>query len=157
MFRKREFFQNRHEDIWRAGAFLALGAGAGAGLMYLLDPERGTRRRAAIRDKTVSTVHEMEKTVARRGEDLANRITGVAAEARGLLRRGPVPDETLAARVRAELGRLVSHPRAVEVQAHEGIVTLRGAVAPDEMAHLLDGIKHVGGVAHIENQLAGAA
>jgi hypothetical protein len=125
--------------------------------MYLLDPERGARRRALIHDKTAATIHEAEKSITRRKEDLENRIAGAAAEARSLFRKAPVADETLIARVRAELGRLVRHPRAVEVQAHQGVVTLRGAVAPTELPALLHGVQRVRGVHQVENQLAGAA
>jgi hypothetical protein len=92
MFRKKTFLPPR-PDLWQAGAFFAIGAGAGAGLMYLLDPERGARRRALIHDKTAATIHEAEKSITRRKEDLENRIAGAAAEARSLFRKAPVADE----------------------------------------------------------------
>ena len=39
---------------------LVLGALLGAGLMFLLDPDRGRRRRARLRDRIVHGVHEAE-------------------------------------------------------------------------------------------------
>jgi len=42
----------------------------------------------------------------------------------------PVDDDVLVERVRAHLGRAVSHPHAVDVGAADGVVTLRGPTAP---------------------------
>lgn len=141
---------------YRNGAFLALGAGAGAGLMYLLDPNRGAYRRAVIREKTLSSVNGVKKGFVHKGQDLANRATGMVAEARGVFVCEDVPDQKLEARVRTELGRLVTKPKTVEVTAHDGVVTLRGWAPAEEMKELLDRVAHVRGVARIESQLAGS-
>jgi hypothetical protein len=63
-------------------ATLLTGVGLGAALMYLLDPERGKRRRALARDKAVSLANQTGRAVARRSRDLGNRAKGVAAEIR---------------------------------------------------------------------------
>src|SRR5690606_28971160 len=39
---------------------LLIGMAMGAGMMYLLDPGRGARRRALIRDQVVHGAHEIE-------------------------------------------------------------------------------------------------
>jgi hypothetical protein len=59
--------------------------------------------------------------------DLSNRARGLKAEMRTSLKRHEVSDEVLLARVRGELGFLVSHPSAIEVTAERGHVTLAGA------------------------------
>jgi hypothetical protein len=66
---------------------LISGIGVGAALMYVLDPERGRRRRAMARDKAVSFANKTGDVVAKRSRDLANRAKGVAAEARSAFDR----------------------------------------------------------------------
>lgn len=63
-------------------AALLGGLGIGAALMYLLDPERGRRRRALARDKAVSIANKTGNVVARRSRDIGNRAKGVVAEVR---------------------------------------------------------------------------
>src|SRR3954471_1331515 len=62
----------------RAVAFLA-GAGLGAGLMYILDPDRGRRRRAFVRDKAVRLAHEAQDAAEVVGKDMKNRAQGLAS------------------------------------------------------------------------------
>src|SRR6476646_2383946 len=54
----------------------ALGAGIGAGLMFLLDPQMGKRRRAVLRDKTYSLARHASAAVDRTARDLKNRTYG---------------------------------------------------------------------------------
>ena len=42
-----------------------IGLGAGAVLMFFMDPQRGRRRRALVRDQVVHAVRRMEKALAR--------------------------------------------------------------------------------------------
>lgn len=62
---------------------LGLGLCLGVGLMYYLDPGRGRRRRALVRDQAVHLKHETEDNVSGKAKDLSNRARGVVAEARG--------------------------------------------------------------------------
>ena len=62
----------------RAVAFLA-GAGVGAGLMFLLDPQMGRRRRAIARDKAVSLAHQAEDAAEVVARDVTNRARGLAS------------------------------------------------------------------------------
>src|SRR5690349_4828592 len=101
---------------------------AGAAVMYVLDPERGHRRRAIARDKAL----HWGRVAARRGRnnafDMGNRIRGAVAEARGRIFRRQVGDDVLVARVASKLGRLVDHPHPVGVTAEAGIISLSGYV-----------------------------
>lgn len=63
----------------KAAALLS-GIGIGAGLMYLLDPERGRLRRAIARDRALSLANKAGDAVASRSRDIGNRAKGVAAE-----------------------------------------------------------------------------
>jgi hypothetical protein len=55
------------------------GAGLGAGLMCLLDPQEGRRRRALARDKIVHAAHEVRDTAGVVAKDVKNRARGLAA------------------------------------------------------------------------------
>ena len=96
---------------------------AGAGLMYLLDPGSGKRRRARLRDKAVHAGGAAGEAIGTTSRDLRNRAAGVAAQARALVRGEEVPDRVLEERVRSRLGRAVSHPGSIEVTARRGAVT----------------------------------
>jgi len=73
-----------------AGSIAGITAGAvgalalGAGLMFLLDPSQGRRRRALIRDKAVSSAHQAQRYAASTGRHLGNKAQGWAAEARSM-------------------------------------------------------------------------
>lgn len=63
--------------------FVILGAiGVGATLMYLLDPDRGNRRRALIRDKMVKLNRQTQEAVSGRMKDVSNRAKGMLHEAK---------------------------------------------------------------------------
>jgi hypothetical protein len=62
----------------RACSLLA-GAGLGAGMMYLLDPQQGRRRRAMVRDKAVHLAHEARDAGCVVARDMRNRAQGLWA------------------------------------------------------------------------------
>jgi len=64
------------------------GVGAGAAAMYFLDPDRGTRRRALVRDKAVGLSKDARQAIAGRAKDLGNRAAGLMHEAKGLIGAG---------------------------------------------------------------------
>jgi CBS domain-containing protein len=132
------------------------GAAVGAGLMYFFDPRQGARRRALMRDACVRLCNETQHTFDVTRRDLSNRLQGVKAEVSGYFggqSSGPVSDEQLQARIRSQLGRACSHPRAIEVQVQGGRATLRGPVLAAEAQHVFDCVRSVPGVQHVENQM----
>ena len=66
---------------------------------------------------------------------------------------GAASNDVLEARVRSKLGRVVSHPKALEVKAVDGLIILSGPILAAEVHPLLDAIIHVRGVKNIENYL----
>lgn len=50
---------------------------AGAGLMYLLDPEQGRRRRALLRDKYVALTNDLNEAADVLSRDVNNRLEGL--------------------------------------------------------------------------------
>jgi gas vesicle protein len=64
---------------------LLTGAGIGALVMYLIDPEQGRRRRAVMRDKLISAGNQAADFINSKSRDLSNRAQGTVAEARSSL------------------------------------------------------------------------
>lgn len=77
---RRETSSHTGEMIIGACAALALGAG----LMFVLDPAQGRRRRALIRDKAIHAAKEISRYVEGKSRDLSNRAQGAVAKARHL-------------------------------------------------------------------------
>ncbi len=116
--------------------FLA-GFGAGALFAALLDPRRGAGRRALIRDKALSLVRQAGVTAARQGRDLKQRAQGMAHEMSVRLEKERPSDDVLAERVRAQIGRPVSHPRSIEMRVEGGEVILSGPIADSGLTSVL--------------------
>lgn len=141
----------------RAAETVMFGMALGAGLMYLLDPDKGGRRRALLRDQLARAGHELEDLTATSARRVRNRAKGLAHEARAELTEGEVDDRVVVERVRSEIGRVVSNPHAVEVESHHGHVILNGNVRADEMSRLVRTVKTVRGVGSVDNQLRAGA
>jgi hypothetical protein len=132
---------------------LLKGLGLGAGLMYLFDPRQGRRRRAELGDQVTHLMNEAADLFQAGGRDLANRAQGTLAEARGHLMPGRADDLTLVARVRSELGRCCSHPKAVRVNCRDGAVMLSGPVLAADVDRLLANVARVRGVREVIDRL----
>ena len=130
------------------------GAAVGLALMYFLDPNSGRRRRARTRDKVVRAARVMNQGAKVTARDTMHRAQGAWAEARRLF--GPeegIGDDALIGRVRAALGRVVSHPHAIEIAASGGHVTLIGPILSYEVRPLLKAARRVAGVRAVSDQL----
>ena len=132
---------------------LLSGIGVGAALMYILDPDRGGRRRALIRDKVVRASNATQDYMGKMSRDLSNRAQGLVAETKNLFRREDVPDEVLIERIRTELGRHAVHHRALDMTINQGRVTLSGPALADEVDKIVAAIESVRGVNGVDNQL----
>ncbi len=125
-----------------AARILCGGLVLGAGLMYLLDPQTGRQRRAALRGLT--------------GRSQTAGHTGAAQPPNGRADAGiaaPTADEALARQVCQQVERTASHPELITATASDGIVTLRGSVPAGELKPLLRRVADVRGIELIENRL----
>jgi uncharacterized membrane protein len=127
--------------------------GLGAGLMLILDPISGRRRRKTVLDKALSLAHQSGDATGRAARDLGHRAEGLAAVATRPFHREEVDDPTLAERVRAKLGRVVSHPHAIEVAVQDGCVTLSGPILEHEADALISKTRSVRGVRDVKDRL----
>lgn len=130
------------------------GAGIGAGAMYLLDPDRGRRRRSLIKDKLRHSVRLQRDVAVKGARDLAHRSEGAVARLRGRVRHEAPSDDVLEARVRSKIGRWVSHPSAIDVKACAGDIVLRGDVLDREHGGLVRRVRRIRGVSHVVDDLS---
>ena len=132
---------------------LLLGAALGAGLTYMLDPQNGARRRALTRDKLVRASNVTRDALDTTARDLANRSRGIAAATRSRFSSDDVDDVVLVERVRAKLGRVCSHPHAIDVRVNAGDVTLAGPILAQEAWAVVGAVERVRGVHTVTNEL----
>jgi osmotically-inducible protein OsmY len=135
------------------GNRLLTGAAVGMAIAYLFDPNRGTRRRALAMDQMRRASRKTRDAVDATMRDVSNRTAGVVAATRGRFAHDEVDDVTLLERVRAKLGRACSHPRAIDVEALDGAVTLRGPILASELERVLATTAAVRGVRSVSNEL----
>ena len=102
-----------------------IGVGIGAVLAFVADPQTGPRRRKMIKDR------------------LVRRRSSYDA----------VDDRRLVKRVRSQVERACSHPRAIGVEASSGTVTLRGPILADELGPVLGAVWGVPGLLAIRNEM----
>jgi hypothetical protein len=130
------------------------GLAMGAGLMFVLDPQRGAARRAVMRDKSRRALRDIEEAAEVGSRDMTHRLEGAVARAKLARRReGDVSDEVLVSRVRARLGHVCSHPHAIDVIAESGAVTLEGPILAREAEPVRAAIARVRGVRVLEDRL----
>jgi hypothetical protein len=135
-------------------ATLIVGAIVGAAAMYLLDPDKGKRRRAIARDKLRSIAAQSTEFAGKATRDFSHRMQGVRAQVRRPSRDQAPPDDlVLIERARSRMGRVVSHPHAIQIGANGGRITLSGPILADEVDALLDAIRSVPGVSSVDNHL----
>ena len=133
------------------GLTFGAGLGLGTGLMYLLDPDRGRRRRALLRDKGAWAARKTGDCIEVTARDVRNRTQGMVTEIQSHFSLEQVDDSKLVERVRSKLGRIVSHPGAIEVSAQNGRVTLSGPILVEEIPELLACVNRVNGVKQVIN------
>lgn len=133
---------------------LVSGASLGAGLMFILDPDRGKRRRALTRDQAVRWSRKTREFAGVASRDVQNRAKGMGAAVSSWVRpQPPVSDRVLAERVRAKLGQFSRHPSAIDVHVTDGGVTISGPVLEDEVDGICQAIARITGVTRISNHL----
>lgn len=135
------------------GVAFGTGLGIGTGLMFLLDPNQGKRRRAMLRDKCYSAARKTGEGMEVTARDLRNRTYGLVSDVQSRFSSAPGDDAVLIDRVRAKLGRIVSHPRAIDVSVQNGRATLSGPILTAEVPQLLACVNRISGVNQVVNQL----
>jgi len=136
---------NPTKRLQQEGGFMRNGTGScvgsfaggvclGAGLMYILDPNRGRTRRAFLREKGIRGIHVLQRETNKQLRNAGNHILGRAQEIRSSIRdrSRAIPDDILLDRLRAQLGRDVRHLRMLDFTVEDGCVIVQGPVLRGE-------------------------
>ncbi|MEO5700173.1 MAG: YtxH domain-containing protein [Casimicrobiaceae bacterium] len=134
---------------------LVQGLAVGAAAMYLLDPDKGRRRRAIVSDRLQRVAHDATHLAHQAARDAGNRLHGVNARLAHRHERGngSLDELRLIERVRSAMGHIVTHPHAIQVGVRGDTVVLSGPILVSEVRELLDCVHDVPGVEAIENHL----
>jgi uncharacterized membrane protein len=131
----------------------AAGAGTAAVVTYLLDPDRGRRRRAMAANTVTHAAHEGADFTGKAGRDLRNRAAGAAAQTRNVLSFGPPSGEQLERRVRARINRVCRQPHRIDVAVRDDVVTLAGPVLREDAERVRRAVADMRGVGQLEDRL----
>jgi hypothetical protein len=137
-----------------AGTVFVAGLGAGAALMYFLDPESGRGRRARVGEKGIHARTLAGHFAGRNARHWRNRLTGLRAR---LMRGGEAHDTddlTVRDRIRSELGRVLRHASSIDVTVIDGLAILSGHVHAEEAEALLGLVRGVEGVQGVKSRLS---
>jgi len=135
------------------------GVALGAGLMYLLDSDRGIVRRARLRDQALPRLRKLAAIASGKVRHLQQTFQAPSPRVHGagtplsVVPSQPVPDWVLAERARLEIWRAVAHPESVQVTAREGRLTLWGPVRAGEPDALREKLARLPGLRKLELQL----
>ncbi len=132
------------------GKIGALAAGALA--MYYLDPQLGGQRRAAFAELLASG---LRGNAPQSGTEQRPRLKRRTYHQ--LAKADPQSDAELRERIRDRLGRLVSHPGALDVHVDNGVVRLSGDVLARERDGLLLQVREMEGVQKLVNAMSAHA
>lgn len=128
--------------------------GLGAGLMYFMDPQHGTRRRMMVIDRANRFVNNIDESIDIAVQDARNRARGVLSEMTARLsEQGATPDWILEERVRSNLGRIGHTTRTLDIRADGGRIHLGGTVLRGHEDAIVRAAARTRGVHGVENNL----
>ena len=134
-----------------------IAAAVGLAAMYFLDPDRGKRRRALVRDRAAGTIRHAGAIAERTQRKVVSDAYGVSQKMSHAAATGDEPpnDATLAQKVMTEVFRDRRIPKgSINVNAENGVLQLRGQVEhPEEVLEIEGRVRRVPGVLDVENLL----
>jgi osmotically-inducible protein OsmY len=131
-------FSRRQKTGKRRSIPMLLTGAAGAAAAYLFDPDRGRTRRAKLADQIGALSRKAEGKLGRRTEYAAGVAEGWRHKFSGHGEEAPPSDPALADKVKSQIfsGLDDVDSGAVNIDAHDGVVVLRGQLA--ERSHIDD-------------------
>lgn len=137
----------------RTISHMTLGFLLGAGTAYFGDRARGRQRRAKVRDWFARALRRERTLLDKAVRDAGYRVHGAIERARHPPDDSAVPDPVIVGRVRAQLGRIVTHTHAIDATAADGVVCLRGPILEAEADRAVLAASRVPGVRDVIDQL----
>lgn len=132
---------------WLLPAAVALGAA----VMYFFDPDRGGRRRAVARDRSVAIVRRAVRRTRQRTRYVEGKAHGLVHEMRGEAPKPSPNDATLKHKIESEVLRNYDKSR-LSINVEDGVAVLRGELThPDDIKGLEHDVEHVAGVVGVRN------
>jgi uncharacterized membrane protein len=133
---------------------LAGGVAAAASALYFLDGKRGSQRRSAFASNAKRLSRGFGKATAKSARDCWHHLSGPALG----VWSGPggsqrADDRLLVERIRSGIGRLVSQPHRIHVVSDDGVVTLWGTAAEEEILRLSKSVRSIPGAKEVINHL----
>jgi hypothetical protein len=133
-------------------------AACGALVAFLFDPVSGRRRRAQLGQRIPAFFRRRGRQVGRLGRHVSSDAYGAKqrlAHARPEEKEGALNDPALAQKVETEIFRDPDVPKGkINVQAHDGVVELRGEVPrPEVIDELVERTRKIPEVRDVENLL----
>lgn len=137
----------------RTHLWIVLAGAAGAAAAFFLDPVSGKRRRHVTRDWVAARARGAGRRIRRAGRAAGAEAYGTWQAATHVGESVPPEnDAVLAHKVESEA--LRQSAGRINVNAEEGLVVLRGAVArPEEIDEIERRVRRVGGVRDVRNLL----
>jgi osmotically-inducible protein OsmY len=132
---------------------LLTGVAIGSGLMFLLDPAAGRRRRALTRDKAGKWSRQAGRAMRTGWQRTADTGRGAVALVNRVRQGERNDDEAVAQRLRRCIGRHSTHPNAIEVTVNDGVAKFSGPILSSELHEVLRCASAVSGVRAVENRL----
>jgi uncharacterized membrane protein len=124
----------------------------GAGLMYFFDPARGRKRRARLAELVLHAQRVERVLVGKAARDAKQRMRGLGGKVRHAL-EDDVTDGVLQSRARAAIGRVVSHPGAIECEIDGGHAVLRGPILASEARDAIARVARIPGIHGVIDRL----
>ena len=136
-----------------------LAVAGGALGAFLFDPVSGRRRRAQLGQRVPAFLRRRGHEAGRLAQHVSSDAYGVKqsiVHARPKEKEGVLNDPALAAKVQTELFRDPDVPKGdINVQAHDGVVELRGQVPrPELIDELVERTRKIPEVRDVENLLS---
>jgi osmotically-inducible protein OsmY len=135
-----------------------LAAAGGVLAAFFLDPVSGRRRRAQLAQRVPGFFRHRSRDAARLGRRVSADAYGIKQRVTHLRqepKHGLLNDPALARKVETEIFRDPDVPKGtINVQAHDGVVELRGEVPrPELIDQLVDRARRIPEVQDVENLL----
>lgn len=132
------------------------GAAIGAGLMYILDPNRGRARRSMLRERGIRAVHIAQREANKQLRNAGNHLVGRMREIKSSVRHrsSDISDDIVLDRVRAQLGRDIRHMRMLDFTVQDGCVIVAGPALRGEAEKIRRRLRKTRGVRDCDVRVA---